>query len=113
QAIGLAALEEVEAHTADRIEAGLGRLVGDQFYRGDQPNAAHLAHQRMIGEAAQAVLEARSYRSGVLDQLPLFDDLQVLKSDRGRHRMRAGGVAVAKGAELLRVVGERLVDLVG
>ena len=30
----------------------VARLVGDQFHRGDQPGAAHLAHQRVIGEAA-------------------------------------------------------------
>src|SRR5690606_21975699 len=106
QAIGLAALEEVEADAAHRLEAGLGLLVGYQLHGRDQADPAHLADEGMIREAAQALLEARRDGGRVLYQLALLDDLQVLETHRRCHRMGAGGEAMAEGAELLGVVGK-------
>src|SRR3546814_8879310 len=73
---------EEGADLAQRIKGGLGRLVGDQLDGGDQADAAHLAHQGMPGEAAQAVLQPRRHRADVADDVALLVDLQRLKRQR-------------------------------
>src|SRR5438874_9918529 len=105
EAMMVAALEEVGAEPADRVELPLGPLVGDQLDRGDQPDAAHLADQGMVGMVAQALEQEGRHLRGMLDQLLLLDDPQVLEADGGRHRVGAGGEAMAEVADLGGVVG--------
>ena len=55
QAVRLGPGDEVGADLADRVvPAG---LVGHQLDGSDQADAARLVHQRLVGEAAQALLE--------------------------------------------------------
>ena len=67
-------LEEVAADLARRVELPLGLLVGDELDRGDQPDAAHLADQRMIGERAQLALQTFADLGRMLDQPALLDE---------------------------------------
>src|SRR6266498_223770 len=48
----LCAAHEVRGHAGFRVEALLGRLVTDELDSADQPDAARLTDQRMVGIAA-------------------------------------------------------------
>ena len=63
QAFLMAEFGELAADRARRIDRRLGRLVGDEFQRPDQPDAARFADKRMVGETLQPRLELRR-RSG-------------------------------------------------
>src|SRR5262249_57883304 len=99
QAVMVAALEEVGAELARRVERPLGLLVGDQLDRGHQPDAAHLADQRMVGMVAQALEQEGRHLGGMLDQLPLLDDPQVLETNGGPPRRGAWGGTPGQGGE--------------
>ena len=51
QAFLVAELGELGPERAGRIEGRFGVLVGDEFQRADQTDAARFADERMIGEA--------------------------------------------------------------
>ena len=85
------------------VEGRLGRLVGDQLDAGDQPDAAHLADQRVVREAAQPACSCGPTVRTWLDDLPLLVDLQRLERHRRGNRMAGIGVAVAEGADLGRL----------
>ena len=79
----------------------LRRLVGDELDRADQADAAHLAHQRVVGEALarRSLLQMRADFRDMADDVDLVVDLQRLDRDGRRHRMAGIGEAVAPGAD--------------
>ena len=67
----------------------------------DQADAAHLAHQRMVGEPPHASQEPRRDRAHVPDDVALLVDLQRLERDRGTDRMAGIGEAMGEAAVLV------------
>ena len=71
-------------HLLLRIEGRADGLGRHQLDPRDQAGAAHLAHQRVIGEGlAQPLLEGLFQGGGIGDQALLLDDRQVLQADGG------------------------------
>src|SRR4030095_1751003 len=56
----LCAAHEIRGDAGFGVEALLGRLVADKFHRTDQPHAAYLADEWMIGVAANSCLHPRA-----------------------------------------------------
>ena len=70
-----------------------------QLHRGDEPEPAHLADQRMVGDrGAQLALEERACPFRVADQVLPLDDVEVGERGRGANRVCAVGEAVGKVA---------------
>ena len=59
QSFFVAEIGELGAERTRRFHRRLGRLVGDEFQRADQADAARLADERVIGETLQPRLELR------------------------------------------------------
>ena len=101
-------LDQPRADLGAGIEVLVRRLVGHQLDRGDQADAAHLAHQLVAGEAAaQLGLHVRADLADMRADVDLVVDLQRLDRHRRRHRMAGVGEAVAERADLVALVGQR------
>ena len=57
---------------------------------------AALADERMVGQTRQALLQHLAHALRVADEILLFDNLEVLQSDSGRHWVTRSREAVAK-----------------
>ena len=66
-----------------------------------------------LGEAMQLFEEIDAHVRGVLDEVALLDDLQVLQRDRHGNGMPAAGEAMTECPDLGGVVRDSLIDLVG
>ena len=89
--------------------SGASSLSATSSIAGDQADAAHLAHQRMVGEApAQLLLHVRADCADMLADVHLVVDLQRLDRDRRRHRMAGIGEAVAERADLVALLRQAL-----
>src|SRR3982074_2946359 len=53
----LRAAHEIRRDAGFGVEALLGRLIADELHGADQPDAARLADQRMVGVAADSCLQ--------------------------------------------------------
>ena len=94
-------------------KGALARLVGDEFQRADQADAARLADQGMAGEALQARLEMRRKARRIAHQIALVENVEIFQRDRRADGMAAGGEAVREHADLVGIVGDRLIDRIG
>ena len=109
----MAEVGELGADRADGIGKRLCRLVGDEFQRADESDAARFANQRVLVEFFEPRLKLRAQPARHREQLAFFENVEVFQRDRGRDRMSAGGKAVGEHADLGGIVGDRLIDLVG
>src|SRR3546814_3178059 len=71
----------------------------DLFHGTDQADAARLADQRMVGQLAQARLEARRHRVHMAEDVAFLVEFQGAQGDRGGDRMAAVGEAMAERSE--------------
>jgi hypothetical protein len=78
------------------VEAGLPRLVGNEFQRRHQANAPDSTDERMVGEAlAQPLLEIAAGFGRVPGQVLAIDDVEIGFDRCGSHGMSGIGPAVA------------------
>ena len=104
---------QINADGAGRVERFLRGLVFDQFDRGDQSDAPHLADQRVVGEAPEPVLQPRRDPAHMADDVAFLVDFQGLEGDGGANRVAGAGVAVAEDADLLALLDQGLVYRLG
>src|SRR5260370_20762281 len=86
-AVAIGDLSDTFAQAQRGIETTLGRLVGDEFQSAQETTLARIAHQRMLQQLLQPLLEARCSSNPVREQSAFMIQAQHFQSDRGADRM--------------------------
>ena len=80
--------------------------------RTDEPDPPGFNHQRVLRQTGEPLLKKWRHRAHVANEIALFNDLQVFQGNRCRNRMPATGISMTKDTNLVRLVRNRLIDVV-
>ena len=90
------AVDRIGLHAERGVEGAPGFLVRHQLDGGHHADAAGGPHQRVVGEAPDALLQQAAHAAHVAEHVALLHQLLAAQRHGDRHRVAGGGEGVGE-----------------